>query len=306
MDTANYYGMAERYWGLANTQTLKPSAQVWIDGVKAERAATTVVNHAPTAAFTATGNALSMTADASASSDVDGDALSYAWSFGDGATAAGRTTSHSYATAGTYTVTLTVGDGTLSSSASKAVTATTPPPPPSFAATFAPKGNEWWVESAVSANQPIAKVEAKAGSGSWILLAKQDWGTYAKSFNVPKGTPVTFRATAADGSTATSETKPWLGPAPTSTTTTTTAPAFKATFTPKAQTNNWWVESAVSANQPIAKVEAKVNSGAYTVLPKTDWGTYAKSISAPDGAKVTFRATSPSGATSTSVAYTWG
>ncbi|MFO1534895.1 MAG: hypothetical protein ABR586_04455, partial [Thermoplasmatota archaeon] len=38
MDTANYYGMAERYWGVASSSAAKASAQVWTDGVKAERA----------------------------------------------------------------------------------------------------------------------------------------------------------------------------------------------------------------------------------------------------------------------------
>lgn len=38
MDLANYYGQAERHWGLAYQDgTHKPSAQVWIDGVRAER-----------------------------------------------------------------------------------------------------------------------------------------------------------------------------------------------------------------------------------------------------------------------------
>jgi len=68
--------------------------------------------------------------------------------------------------------------------------------------------------------------------------------------------------------------------------------------------NDWWVETAASANAPIAKVEAKVGNGAYTTLPRTDWGTYAKSISAPDGSIVTFRATSTAGATSTSTGVT--
>lgn len=42
MDLANYYGEAERHWGLAwGGGTYKPAAQVWIDGVKAERSGTT-------------------------------------------------------------------------------------------------------------------------------------------------------------------------------------------------------------------------------------------------------------------------
>jgi PKD repeat protein len=39
MDTSNYYGEAERHWGFAyaDTEEHKPAAQVWIDGVQAER-----------------------------------------------------------------------------------------------------------------------------------------------------------------------------------------------------------------------------------------------------------------------------
>ncbi len=397
MNLANYYGEAERHWGLSSATQAKSSAQVWIDGVKAERAAVVVAqNVGPSASFTATGGELSATFDASASSDTDGDALSYAWTFGDGTTGSGVFVTHAYATAGTYTIGLTVSDGALTSSASKSVTATAPPPP-EFTATFAPKGNEWWVEVAVTGNAPVAKVEAKAGSGAWTVLPKQSWDAYAKSFNVPKGTPVTFRATATDGQVETSETQPWMGAATTTTTTSTTtapsdftaaftpkgnewwvevkvtgnapvakveakagsgawtvlpkqswdayaksfnvpkgtpvtfratatdgqvetsetqpwmgaataptAPAFAATFTPKSQSNNWWIEAAVSANEPITKVETKVNAGAWTVLPKSDWGAYAKSINAPDGAQVAFRATNSAGATSLSAAYTWG
>ncbi|MHB1260113.1 MAG: PKD domain-containing protein [Thermoplasmatota archaeon] len=42
MDTANWYGEAERHWGFAwaGNGTHKPVAKVWIDGVKAERAGT--------------------------------------------------------------------------------------------------------------------------------------------------------------------------------------------------------------------------------------------------------------------------
>ncbi|HUR64183.1 MAG TPA: FG-GAP-like repeat-containing protein, partial [Candidatus Thermoplasmatota archaeon] len=51
--------------------------------------------------------------------------------------------------------------------------------------------------------------------------------------------------------------------------------ALTATFTPKG--NEWWVEAIVSANHPIASVSATVNGGAPVDLPKTSWGTWAKS-----------------------------
>ncbi len=303
-------------------------------------------NRAPAAAFSATASQLTVAVDASGSTDADGDALSYAWSFGDGASGTGKAASHAYAAAGTYAIGLTVSDGKTTGTASKSVTVSkpaststtttsAPAPAPAFTATVAPKGNEWWVEAAVSGSQPVAKVEAKAGSGSWVPLDKKDWGAYAKSFNVPKGTLVQFRVTAADGQVATTSAQAWLvdmslkqasvGSSATTTTTTsatttttasktttttasstsTTSTSFRASFTPKAVGNDWWVESAVTGNQPIAKVEAKVNGGSWVTLSKQDWGNYAKSLNAPNGSSVVFKATSTAGAQYSSVAYTW-
>jgi len=81
--------------------------------------------------------------------------------------------------------------------------------------------------------------------------------------------------------------------------------AFSAKFTPKAVGNDWWVEVDVQADQPLAKVDAKVGSGAWTALTHESWGSWAKSMAAPNGSLVTFRATSTTGATATSAATTW-
>lgn len=80
-------------------------------------------NAAPTAAFTAAPNGVSVAVDGSASTDPDGTIQSYAWTFGDGATATGRSASHTYAVSGTYTITLTVTDNVgATNSVTKAVT----------------------------------------------------------------------------------------------------------------------------------------------------------------------------------------
>ncbi|MHB1262530.1 MAG: PKD domain-containing protein [Thermoplasmatota archaeon] len=298
-------------------------------------------NQAPSAAFASTVSQLAASFDASGSSDPDGQALSYAWSFGDGASGSGRTASRTYAAAGTYTVQLTVSDGQTTASASKAVTVTAPTAtsstttttttttsattastaasPYSAALTFGSGANEWWVESKVSASPMPAKVEVKVGSGAWTALRQRDAVTWGESMHVVKGTPVAFRATASDGRVATTGQYAYLAsgtmtatsPAATTTTTATTSATtsgttFKASFAPRQVGNDWWVETAAAGNQPIGKVEVKVNSGAWTVLPKSDWGTYAKSLNAPNGAKVTFRATSATtGALSTSGTTTW-
>ncbi|MEK6976219.1 MAG: PKD domain-containing protein [Candidatus Thermoplasmatota archaeon] len=259
-------------------------------------------NRAPSASFTATTGTLRASVDASASADPDGDAMTYTWGFGDGATAAGRTASHSYAAAGTYTLTLTVSDGSLAAGSSRVVTIVGP-----YAATFStnPASNTWWVQEKVVSTPAPAKVDVRVNGGAWQAMTLQSYGDWTLSANVAKGSQVVFRATAPDGQTSLSPTQSWLGATSTSTTTTSSAPAFKATFSPKNVGNDWWVETAVSANAPVTKVEAKVGSGPYVTLVKQDWGTYAKSINAPNGSQVTFRATTTSGATSTSSPVTW-
>lgn len=77
-----------------------------------------------------------------------------------------------------------------------------PPPPPSgFDATFTGvKGNDWWVQASVSANAPLAGVDARIDCGAtWKPLAKQSWGGWAASFNIPAGSKVDFRARGTDG-----------------------------------------------------------------------------------------------------------
>lgn len=180
-----------------------------------------------------------------------------------------------------------------------------------FTASFAVASgsNEWWEEVKVTSSSAPSKVEFSANGGSWQSMTLKSWGNWVANVHVVKGTPMVFRAADVTGNTASSPSQPWLGGATTTTTsspsTTTTAPAFAATFLPKSVGNNWWVETAVSANQPVVKVEAKVNGGSYVTLAKQDWGTYAKSIHAPDGSVVTFRATSTTGATATGPPVTW-
>ncbi len=253
--------------------------------------AATAPNRIPVAAFAASINRLVVSVDGSASSDPDGDALSYAWAFGDGTTGSGRTTSHAYATPGTYTVRLTVSDGKASASTTKSVIAKS-----AFTASFTPSdsSNKWWVEVEVAASESPAKVEAKVNGKAWVALSKTDWGTWAKSINAPAGSTVTFRATSATGEVVTSAPFTWL------------KPAMTASFTPKSQTNNWWVETKVQSSETVTRVEARLDGGAWTDLPKTDWGSWAKGMPAPDGTKVEFRATGSSGATVTSPVFTWG
>jgi hypothetical protein len=78
------------------------------------------------------------------------------------------------------------------------------------------KGNEYWVQATVSGNQPIAKVEARINCGAtWVLLTKESYG-YAKSFHVPNGAKVDFRATSSTGATDMSGGYIWPNATPTS------------------------------------------------------------------------------------------
>lgn len=201
---------------------------------------------------------------------------------------------------------------TSTTSSSTTTTTSTSSTTTAFTASFTPRsvGNDWWVEAGVAASKPIAKVEAKIGNGAWVVLPKTSWGTYAKSLFAPDGSAVTFRAFDSTGASATSQTYLWgstssTGTSTTSTSTSSSTTAFTASFTPRSVGNDWWVEAKVTASKPIAKVEAKVNSGAWTTLPATSWGTYAKSLNAPNGSVVTFRATASTGQTATSSGVVW-
>lgn len=280
MDLANYYGMAERYWGLAG----KPAATVWTNAVKAERASASAPVTPPPAPSTSAAPSPS----APLSSPVPTTAVPTATPTAPVANAFG------------------------------------------FTAKTASGANAWWVDASVApqAGVTVTKVEAKAGSGAWQTLAKTSWGTWAKSFNAPAGTAMSFRATATDGRTATTPTMVWLkdtqavatasgqATSPATPSATTTAPpattatgsaTYSPAFTPKAVGNDWWVETAVGtvSGKAPAKVEAKVGSGAWTALPKDTWGTYAKSLAAPNGSPVQFRATSDTGQVAYSKLVTW-
>ncbi len=80
-----------------------------------------------------------------------------------------------------------------------------------FDAKFSPKsqGNQWWVETSVSSSQKISSVKACIDGGSCTSLSKTDWGSWAKSFNVPSGSKVQFKATSDSGAKATSPTYTW-------------------------------------------------------------------------------------------------
>lgn len=187
---------------------------------------------------------------------------------------------------------------------------TPPPPPGDFDATFdTPGGNDWWVEVYVDGNEPIAGVDARANGGAWQELTKRSWGAWAKSFHVPDGSIVEFRAHSSDGDVDMSGGYRWPSgepvsedpdpdpdPEPPAT--------FDAAFAPKAS-NEWWIETYAVANSSISSVEARRDGGAWHSLTLRSWGAWAGSFHAPSGSEVEFRATNSEGAVGQSVAFAW-
>ncbi|HEX2066824.1 MAG TPA: VCBS repeat-containing protein [Candidatus Thermoplasmatota archaeon] len=184
-----------------------------------------------------------------------------------------------------------------------------------FDATFTGvRGNEWWIQvNVAAAGGTLAKVDVRLNGGDWKPLAKQSWGGYAASYRAVDGTIVQFRATSTTGATDLSDCYRWIPPSNTDATKVSCGtappppppPGFDATFS-GVKGNEWWVQANVAGNQPIAKVEARVNCGTtWHTLTLQSWGGYAKSFHVPNGAKVDFRATSTTGATDMSGGYIW-
>lgn len=79
------------------------------------------------------------------------------------------------------------------------------------------KGNDWWVEVTVKANEPLAGVDARVNCAApWKPLTLRSWGAWAASFHVPPGSVVDFQARSASGATYRSGGYVWPHATPTS------------------------------------------------------------------------------------------
>ncbi len=96
----------------------------------------------------------------------------------------------------------------------------------------------------------------------------------------------------------------WVGAAAGSATTTTPTSGYAPTFTPRSVGNEWWVQVTVGGSG-AASVCASINGGSCQALAHQSWGDWAASLHAPAGSRVTFTATSSSGAKVTSGGYAW-
>ena len=195
-----------------------------------------------------------------------------------------------------------------------------PEPAPGLHATFDHKGgNEWWVELKLDANFQPDDVLARDDGGPWVHLDLRSWGHHAASFRIEPGHKVQFMAEVWQDGTLHQLVSCWFthpeGVTPTGgATCEDTADGsqpppppsgFDATFS-NVRGNEWWVETNVATTGgTLAGVDARVNGGAWTALAPTSWGSWAKSLHAPSGSTVEFRARATDGATDTSAAYTW-
>ena len=163
-----------------------------------------VPNVPPTASFSVTQSALTVTVDGSSSTDPDGSIASYAWDFGDGATAAGVDATHTYAVAGAYSVALTVTDNGGASSASTQVVSAVIPPADAYGAAVYASGPDLYWRLGESAGPVAADVTARMPGnyfGSGLTLGQ--------SGAVPgSDTSVTFDGTGAGVSSSGSVTNP--------------------------------------------------------------------------------------------------
>lgn len=163
------------------------------------------------------------------------------------------------------------------------------------------KGNNWWVEARVTANNPVAAVDARLNcAGDWRSLTLRDWGAWAASFHIPSGSKVDLRARAQDGSNDLSGGYVWPQATPTDGCGTPPQPApFRAEFK-RVRGNVHWVETDVTANQAVAKVQVRFDGARWFNMTQTNWGSWARGGDYFGMPRVEFRALALDGASDVS------
>ena len=160
-------------------------------------------------------------------------------------------------------------------------------------------GNSYWVQINTYSVPNVVAVDAKVNNGAWMPLKLRSHCDWAAGIQAPAGSQVTFRAFRPDLSvqTTTMAWPPGGGGGGSS--------GFDATFK-NVRGNTYWIETDVTVTGgTLSGVDARVNSGAWVALEKKSWGSWAKSIYAPSGAKVDFRARATDGSADLSGVYTW-
>lgn len=175
------------------------------------------------------------------------------------------------------------------------------------------RGNEWWVETEVT-DPRVTKVDARVNGGPWIALQATDWGSWAESLHARQNSIVQLRAVADDGSTGLSDCYQWTEATRTSCPDADPGegpgedpepPGDGSVEFTNVRGNAWWVETEASADRTITGVAARIDEGAWQSLEATGWGSWAKSIHAPQESLVEFRATFADGSSDRSGCYRW-
>ena len=188
-----------------------------------------------------------------------------------------------------------------------------------FTATFTIHSpSQWWQQVSVHPSTPrtIAGMQVRSSGGAWQTMKHASWGDWTSSIHTPAGTKVEFLAMDSSGNSAQSAPFTWLDgtmsqgssgrsvsppPSPPSP----SSGNLTATFAPSPDGNEWWIQVTVKASQPVRGVEVAVNSGSWVQLDASSWGDWVKSLHAPQGSQVVFRATAADGSSKTSPSLPW-
>jgi hypothetical protein len=169
------------------------------------------------------------------------------------------------------------------------------------------QGNEWWVQTTVTGNQPIAKVQARDSPGPWKDLAAQSWQNgWGASFHIPAGENVQLRAQSTGGQWDYSA-NGWTWPGAFVYPDPVLGTDFDAIFE-EVSTDAGWVQVNVYADEGtygLARVDVRVNDGAWSPLARQSWGDWAKAMTPGAGADVQFRAVAKTGQVAESGVYSW-
>lgn len=161
------------------------------------------------------------------------------------------------------------------------------------------RGNNWWLEATLRAGEPIVAVEVRVDGGPAVGLSKTSWGPWVGGVRLPDGSRLELRAKGESGAEA------QLGPFAWPSGTLADEPGgFEATFS-GLRGNPWWVEADIEANEPLVRVEVRVEEGAFQPLAETPWGSWAASLYVPPDALVQLRAQGQSGEMALSTPVPW-
>lgn len=158
--------------------------------------------------------------------------------------------------------------------------------------------NPWWIE--VYTTTEVDRVDVIFNGGEhYFPLVRQSstrWGA-SPPYAMAPGQWLRFVARRADGASAASTDFQWQVGQPQN-----TVPGWCTAWTLGAK-NEWWVEVDVATE--ATSVEVKVQNGTFTALDRMSSTKWGKSVHAPPGSDVVFRAYKADGARAYSPFYVW-